>query len=104
MLATKLNFFPKIEKNVCIYKIHGAPHTTLLDETSWPLYLNIKVQKPQIDFKVFICSCFGYLKKYQRDMNLEERRNLDGATYVTILSNLWDNKCLVIVRAILITY
>ena len=39
-------------------------------------------------------------------MNLDERRNFDGVTYVTILSNLLDNRneCLVIVGAILITH
>ena len=39
-------------------------------------------------------------------MNLEERRNFDGVTYVTILSNLRDNRneCLLIVGAMLITY
>ena len=39
-------------------------------------------------------------------MDLEEMRNFDGVTNATILSNLHDNRieCLVIFRAILITY
>ena len=38
-----------------MYKIDAAPHTTLLDEPSWALYVNMKVQKPQMEFKMFIC-------------------------------------------------
>ena len=88
-----------------MYIIDGAPHTTLLDEPSWQLYQKIKTQKPQIDFKMFICSYFVYLKS-MRDMNLEERRNFDIVTYVTILSNLRDNRneCFVTVGTTLITY
>ena len=45
-----------------MYKIDNAPHTTLLDGPSWSLYLNMRVQKPQMEFKMFIYSYFGYLK------------------------------------------
>ena len=34
-----------------MYKIDASPHTTPLVEPSWPLYLNIKVQSPQMEFK-----------------------------------------------------
>ena len=37
------------------------------------------MQKPQMNFKMFICSYFVYLKSI-RDMNLEERRNIDFVT------------------------
>ena len=43
-----------------MYKIDGTPHTTLLDEASWPLYLNMNIQKPQMEFFMFICSYFEY--------------------------------------------
>ena len=49
---------------------------------------------------------FLVFKKHQIDMNREERRNLDGVTYLTILSNLRDNRneCQEINETILITY
>ena len=66
-----------------MYKIYDALHTKLLDEPNLPFHLNMKVHKLEKGFKMFICSYFGYLKSIKVSMNLEERKNVDGVTYMT---------------------